>query len=84
MKRKLFVGLALVALVAGAAAIPQQATESMPEHVGEIGVDDRVQAESSDTESDRSEESMRQGPPGFVQDKVPSHVLDKVPGFFWN
>lgn len=31
-----------------------------------------------------SEGPVKRGPPAFVQDLMPAHVLDRVPSFFWN
>ena len=27
---------------------------------------------------------VKRGPPAFVQDLMPDHVLDRFPSFFWN
>lgn len=94
MTHKLFVGLALLAFVAGAAAIPSQAMQNMPDQAMQ-GFDESSEkanspdmvepdVESAEPETPDPEEQVSRGPPGFVQDKLPGHVLDRVPDFFWS
>lgn len=92
MKKQLLLALLAVAMTASVLAVPAHAQASMdssPAQAQQVDVANESTANESVNESERttgrqdSVESQRRGPPAFVQDKVPAHVLDKVPDFFW-
>ena len=74
--------------------VQDQGMEAMDED--EVNEAEMNESEGSDSEMNESrsvergppqksmEGAVKRGPPAFVQDLMPRHVLERVPSFFWN
>lgn len=80
------------------AGVQDEGMEAMDEEVDDTQENESEMNESEGSDSEMnesrsvergppqksSEGPVKRGPPAFVQDLMPSHVLDRVPSFFWN